>query len=1352
MGFLMMSLAAWPDSAALAPDAVDFFESRIRPVLAQDCYECHTTNGKKKGGLALDWRDAIAAGGESGKVVDLTNPTASVLLQAIRHDSKELAMPKARAKLDAQVIADFEKWVRMGAPDPRTAPPSDAQIAADTDWNAVMKRRASWWSFQPIKKPDLNAFPASGAGGGHPVDRLVRAKLAAFHLTPAPRADRYTLLRRLSFALRGLPPSPGEIEAFVADPSNDAFENKVDAYLASPRFGERWARYWMDWTRYADSHGSEGDPMIPYAWRYRDYLIRALNADVPYDQMVREHLAGDLLERPRLNPALGLNESALGLGHLRMVFHGFAPTDPLDEQVRFTDDQIGTVSKAFLGLTVSCARCHNHKFDPISQKDYYGWYGVFVSCPPAAIAVDAPEPPGAPLRAELHARANAARDALVKAWLSLTNSVAAQLSTPSPAMLQAIEQAKEPCSILHPFHVLRHPDAQHDIAKVLAAWRTANQGHLVFAPTDVAKRWDLTSPVDFAKWRHDGPGVASLTHSGVFTLAPEGDTVLTGIYPSGVYTHGDSSKDRGLLLSPHFQLDEKYDLWVRVRGDRGAVLRYVMQNYPRDGTVFPVERLSGNQWRWVKFGMEYWQGDRTHLEISTAADQPVLADVNSVRSSFGIREVVLTKSGSPGPAESYEFAEPILRALGDSEPTNTAQLADAYGSASLEAIRAWSNGADVPNRLTDNQALFLDQLVKVGLLPNQVKALPEVAGALDEWRKIEAKIRVPIRAQGLVETDPYDQPLFVRGDHKHPADPVPRQFLDAIDNRPFGHGTSGRLELAEAILAPGNPLTSRVIVNRIWHHMFGRGIVATTDNFGRLGSEPTNPELLDYLAAWFMEHGYSIKGLIRFIANSETWQQASEPSAAATKTDPANLYLSHFSVRRTEAEAIRDTLLSVAGTLQESEMYGPPVLGQSPRRSVYLRVKRNELDPFMTAFDAPAPASTKGVRDVTNVPGQSLALLNDPSVMELATHWADAIVARPDLHTNEERIRAMFLQAFSRRATDEETKQATQFLDWSRDQQNQTAAELRGLEQNLTEHRQRIAELSDLAMIRVQATRSNAMAKPSVSPLAPLAEWSFDHDSQDHVGILHAKLINQAKLEGGSLVVDGHGSYASTIPLSQSIKAKTLEAWVQLSNLDQQGGGVISIQDLGGNVFDAIVFGERESRRWMAGSEGYVRTQSFDGTAEDEALARPVHVVITYTEDGTVTGYRNGKPYGKPYKSNGPHIFEAGHAQILFGNRHGEPTGNKSLAGQIFKARIYDRALTPQEIEASSAGDLNYVSTVDRLAAMSEAERAEFTRRETDAVECEHQLAEAKRTRGLPTEWASLGHALFNLKEFIYIR
>ncbi|MDA7888558.1 DUF1549 domain-containing protein, partial [Akkermansiaceae bacterium] len=384
--FAYAALAGGLFGAELTPKEVEFFESKIRPILAESCYECHNSVDKKKGDLALDYRDAIL---ESDVIVP-GKPEESPLILAIRHDEDYEAMPSKAPKLANVIIKNFEDWIRMGAPDPRTTRPTKEELEKEVDWDSVRDGRKEWWAFQPLEK--VGAPLAKNEDWNRSeIDRFIFAGLAKEKLVPAKAASPEVLVRRVHLILTGLPPKPEVVEAFVADPSETAYEKLVDDLMATKQYGERWARYWMDWYRFAESHGSEGDPVVPYASQYRDYLVRALHADVPYDQLIREHLAGDLLENPRINEELGLNESAIGPAHLRMVPHGFGVTDAYDEQITFTDNQIDVVSKAMLGMTVSCARCHNHKFDPISQKDFYKFYGIMIGSRPAIVNVDSPK-------------------------------------------------------------------------------------------------------------------------------------------------------------------------------------------------------------------------------------------------------------------------------------------------------------------------------------------------------------------------------------------------------------------------------------------------------------------------------------------------------------------------------------------------------------------------------------------------------------------------------------------------------------------------------------------------------------------------------------------------------------------------------------------------------------------------------------------------------------------------------------------------------------------------------------------------------------------------------------------------
>jgi len=1314
--------------AVLSPEAVEYFESRIRPVLAQDCYECHRTGGKTKRGLALDHRAAMLKGGESGPVIVPGNPGKSLLMAAIRHHDEDLKMPKARAKLEDRIIADFAKWIEMGAADPRDKPSSEEEIAKDTDWAAVMERRKSWWSFQPVKKPEVPAGKSP-----HPVDRFIEAGLAKGGLQAAGTADRRTLIRRLSFALRGLPPTPEESEAFVKDPGAEAYERLVDRYLVSPQFGERWARHWMDWLRYADSHGSEGDPDIPKSWRYRDYLIRALNADVPYDQLVREHVAGDLLERPRISE--GINESMFGTAHLRMVFHGFAPTDALDEQVRFTDDQISVLTKAFMALTVSCARCHDHKFDAISQKDYYALYGILASTKPGTVTVNAPGEEDEKRRARLQELKEQIRAAVAAQWLKSAESLTKDLSKPEG---ERIEKAGKPENVLYPVHVAaKHPGKPEELKKALEAWE-AKQGELR-AHRERKYRHDWNLADDDSGGTTYGPSAGKRARAGAFAISLGGDGVIQGIYPAGVYSHLISPKDPGVALSPRSMLDVKSELWARVMGGEDAMIRYAVQNYPRNGTVYPVGRLKEKDWKWQKWSLDYWEGDHIHLEVTTGPEQATLA-TNKDRSWFGIREVVIVKRGEPGPPGGLlDWVEPLLDVVGRGTPADSESLAKVYGTATQEAVASWRK-----DEASDGQAMLLQELMVKGLLPNKADEIPGVKPLLDEYRKLEAEIVVPTRVPGVWEADSFDQPLFERGNHKKPGEKVPRRFLEAIDGKPYRTTGSGRRELAEDLLRPDNPFTARVIANRLWHHLFGRGIVSTTDNFGRLGEKPSHPELLDDLAVRMAENGWSIKKAIRHLVTSETWKRSSVPSAGAKEKDPGNKLLSHFRVQRLEAEAIRDSLLAVTGEL-EDKMFGGPIKGAAPRRSVYMRVKRNDLDPFLTAFDAPVPASTVGRREVTNVPAQSLTMLNSDFVIGLAERWAGRVKG-----IDEAKAARMFTQAMGRPPTSEEVGRALEFVKAMAELRSSRGGERGAFEDELKESRAKLAELEEEARERVLAVRGIKPGEKKAGP-APIALWDFEGNGEDRVGVLHVKLHGGAGVADGALVVDGKTGFGSTPKLRQPLRAKTLEAWVQLDSLEQGGGGVMTVQTPRGVQFDSIVYAEVQKRRWMAGSEGHKRTKPFEGKEEDTAQSAQIHLAITYAADGTVTAYRQGQPYGKPYKSVSKG-FAAGDANVLFGCRHGEPGGNLGLNGRIFEARLYDRALSAEEIMASASKNANFISEQDLLAAMSEAERKERADLLAEREKLKKKLEGPKKPDRPNNEWADYAHALFNLKEFIYIR
>lgn len=1251
---LWLSLLVSQASAAPSPAQIEFFEAKIRPLLAQECYECHSTATKQKGGLVLDSRPGWQAGGDSGPAIKPGDPAGSLLIQTLKHEHEDIKMPKNGAKFDDKEIADFEQWVREDAPDPRDEPPSKEQVSKETDWKAVLERRKQWWAFQPVPKADPQTSVLSAQSAAARIDELIDAELRKQSIPAAPPADANTLLRRLSYVVTGLPPAPGT--------PPQAYEHAVDAFLSSPAYGEKWARHFMDWVRYAESYGSEGDPAIPYAWKYRDYLIRAFNDDVAWPQMVKESIAGDLLPSPRIKD--GINESAIGIGQLRMVLHGFSPVDSLDEMVTFTDNQIDTVTKAFQGLTVSCARCHNHKFDAISQADFYALYGIFTSTHPAVLDVNAPGT-GDAERAELTKLKAQIKDAVAEHWLKTAKGNGAD-----------------------------HPDA---------------------APPGLGK----------FEWLSDG---VSLTKAGEFAVALEGDRVLSQLYPAGYFSNVLTTKDRAVLFSKRFKC-EGGTLWFRVAGS-GVKVKYVVQNYPRTGTIHKAVELiqpRDKKLGWRSLDLDFWKGDEIFLQLVTSADMP--AEFKDSPSWFGITDVLIDKDKTmvkdktiPFPQERIVFSVP-------------------------EVIQAWQNGT-----LTNAHAEALNQLMQEGKLANRLADIPAAAKLVARYREVEAKLPAPTRVPGVIEADAKDAALFVRGDHKQPAEVVPRRFLDALDPTPFNTAGSGRLQLAERMAdMKHNPLTARVIVNRLWHHVFGRGIVATTDNFGKLGELPTNPELLDLLAQRFIESGGSIKDLLKTMLMSKTFQRSAQPSVASTQKDPENKLLSHWSIRRLEAEAVRDSILSLSGKLT-TDLYGEPDGSAKPRRSIYVKVVRNSLDPFLTTFDAPVPFMSRGKRDMTNVPAQSLALMNDKKVIAWSEDWAQRTlkdVTRPD----NARIHQMFQEAFNRKASDDEVTQSLAYLEALEKDSDAQVRELAAQEEKLSGLNRQITALLEPARAKLQAVRR--LPTTPVNAPEPFAEWTFDKDLEDSKGRMHLDFVGGAHVENGALVLDGK-SMAKSASLPATLKAKTLEAWVMLDNLTQRGGGVMTVQEKDGGLFDSLVFAEKTPQHWVAGSNFFERSELFEGTPETDATTRPVHVAVVYQADGTISGYRDGKPYGRTFRKAPGAVFEAAKSQILLGCRHGTPAGNKGLSGRIYRARLYDRALTAKEIAQTAGIEASAIPEADILAELTTAQRDELTALRAESERLSKKL-EAARENASPNSarlqaWTSLAQSLINLKEFIYLQ
>ena len=1343
-------------STTNADDRVELFEKSIRPLLVEHCYSCHNSTNKAEGNLKLDYRGGLLQGGDRGPSVVPGKPDESLLLQAIRHDSSDLKMPQGGPKLDQRTVAEVERWIRLGAHDPRDKPLSADELAKATSWETQLQTRKQWWSFQPVRAvepPEVNDAVWSRSA----VDRFIRAQLDEAKVEPSPVADPATLIRRVTFALTGLPPTAEEVEAFVSQcsPSKLAegehpYIALVDRLLASPRFGERFARHWMDWFRYAESHGSEGDPAIPHAPRYRDYLVRALNGDIAYNQLVLEHLAGDVISPLRFDQNTAVNESIMGLGHFRMVQHGYAPVDPLDDQVRFIENQIDVISKAFLGLTVACARCHDHKFDAISQRDFYALYGILASTRPAMCMALMPGPLRT-VRRELIGYKQVHKLQLAKAWVRETSdSFATRLLNGELEITAEVVKAAR-ADATHPLHAWL---TCRDAKSFEMAWsdlRAAATARLAtyerFRATKYHRQWKF-SDAEHPDWHTHGNGLSRKgVAAGGFALNSEGPRRVEGIFPAGVFSHLLSKSHSAVLSSPRFTIDTD-ELWVRVAGGGGARVRPVIELYPRvGGPIYKGETLKTDTLKWVRWDMRFFTGDACHVEIATAADLPVEA-LDNRESWFGIAEVICRKKDEPEPMEP---SASLLALIGnEAAPKSLDELARLYAETLNECVEAWQ-----ANSISDAQAEFLSFFVKNELLTNRREGSDvRRLNAAQTTAAGNALLRVP----GIVDGDRIEQPLMIRGDHKKLGEPVPHRFLEAFDAKPYDKSINSRLLYARDIVEK-NPLIARVLVNRMWHHLFGRGIVSTPDNFGRLGELPTHPELLDHLATEFVANGWSIKKLVRTLVLSHTFQLSSEASESAQATDPANLLWSHALVRRLEAEAIRDSLLAASGQL-DLEPDALSVAGNSRFRSVYVGVRRNRLDPFLSVFDAPEPHMTRGSRDATNVPAQSLAMLNDPFVASQAKLLAHATSA--DVGNDRDRmINRMFGRTLGRKPTMDEVVECRAFVERLSQRQQLAVDEIAALRKQIEIEQTKLGKLLKSARERWTAKNDKSTTGKPSQPSTdtkdlpkPLARWEFDGDFNDSLGGLRGKAFGNAACDGGALVLDG-SSYVATVPLAKPLTEKTLETWVQLDDLSQRGGGVMTVQTLHGVMFDSIVIGEQRQQQWLSGSNNFHRTKPFDGTLETEANQRPVHIAITYARDGRITGYRDGAPYGTSYQVDALHSFGVDNSQIVFGLRHSPAGGNKHLRGRIFRAQLYDRALSAEEIAASARAMPSGPTTEEILTSLEAQERQEYDRclQAVKELQAAAGRLEQESSTGDPLQaYTDLALALFNLKEFIYVR
>ena len=813
---------------------LEFFEKEIRPLFAENCYKCHSVNAKRlEAGLLLDSRDSQLKGGDSGPAIVLGHAEKSLLVKAVRYEDFEMP-PKG--KLPAKKVEALVKWINMGAPWPNEPAPVAKKERSRFD---IEGRRNAFWLWQPLSQKEPKA--RNKEWPKNKIDEHILEGLEKADLQPSEDADRTSLLRRLYFDLIGLPPTPEQVQAFLSDKSPAALNKVVAELLESPHFGERWGRHWLDLVRYAESRGHEFDNDAPNAFQYRDYVIRALNADVPYDQFIREHIAGDLLKKPRLHPTKKFNESVLGTGYWFLAEWVHSPVDIRKDEADRFDNMLDVMSKTFLGVTVACARCHDHKFDAISTADYYSLSGFLQSSDYRQVRFETMEHNGR------------IANELAKVDLKYRQQTEKLLASGG---IQVPAKPKAPAgdAIVVDYGNLLDGEFMQDGYIFGPSPRKAGEAYLKtgkapniqFAKQDAA----VTDPA----WK----GLTSITlasfqnRSSVAKLPKSGRTLRS---PTFELNHGNVS----CLVEGTGHIVACVDSHRLVAGPL------------HKQTIKPVKAKD----RWVTLNLNRYIGHRLHLEF-----------IPAVKGELSVHMVIqgLDAAGLAKLEKQLAATEKVYEAF--------AQKADAYlkGEGSAKATKILSAWQVERTKLT-----------------NQIQLKSHVA---------------PAMMDGTGE----DDYVLIRGNASKPGNLAPRQFLTAIagDTPMKIRSGSGRLELAAHINDPKNPLTSRVIVNRIWHHLFGRGIVPTVDDFGVLGQRPTHPQLLDHLAAKFLEDGQSIKGMIRYIVQSRTYQISSKTKVKAMEADPKNLLWHHRPPKRLQGEAIRDTLLALSGELDRTT-FGPPV-------------------------------------------------------------------------------------------------------------------------------------------------------------------------------------------------------------------------------------------------------------------------------------------------------------------------------------------------------------------------------------------------------------------------------------------
>ena len=917
-------------------DGDAFFEKRIRPILVSHCYECHS-DVNSEGGLLLDTRHGWQQGGDNGAAIVPGKPDRSLLIKAVRYQDENLAMPPKDAgrQLSDEEIAALEEWIRIGAPDPRTAAMKLGGMNAED--------AKSWWAFQPLPHADSELNSAK-------IDAMLNQELEEHSVQPVAPADKRTLIRRATYDLTGLPPTPDEVDTFLADQSPNAFGKVIDRLLNSPQYGVRWGRHWLDVVRYADTAGENTDRPLPHAWRYRNWVIESFNEDKPFDEFIRLQLAGDLIrsEEPRER----LNEGIIATGYLAIARRYGHDIDK--RRYLMHEDVIDNLGKNLLGLTTGCSRCHDHKYDPITMEDYYALYGIFES---TRFAFPGCEPKGQP-RDLVPLLSQAEIDAHMQPW----NEQVAR----SQAEKETLEKSAEQLRGLD-------DDSMHQIITK----EMVGEGETV--------------PIKDLKLN-----------------LRKGEVLQLTVFPNG--SHGADST--------------RIQWKVQENGGKGRswdvenLIPVISQGNPlaaNDGATWCfLESTNGPAFLTQRYdslpenvSLKAWKrtGDALSIFVNTA-DKPVQVWTTLPAKAFFVHP----EQNRP---VTVAFVSPI-----DGLATISGAVTDAHPS----------GGDGVSFQLAHiTSSQYGQTLVDVGKSSSTLTTDPG------------PKPIIPV-AYAVIDAKPVNAPFQRRGDPEQLGDEVPRRWLSVFGGDSLVKPEeSGRRELADWIA--NHPITARVMVNRIWQWHFGRGLVATPNNFGSRGEAPSHPELLDWLAARFVSSGYRVKEMHRLIMHTAAYQRSSQQSQEWLEVDPENRLLGRFSRRRLSAEEIRDSLLQVSGKLDPTPAQAHPFPDESTwkftqhnpfnavyeinKRSAFLMVQRQRRHPFLALFDGADPNASTPMRQTSTVPTQALYFLNDPFFHTQAAAFADRLL---ELDDDNQRIQRAYHILFQRVPNETELKTGKNFL------------------------------------------------------------------------------------------------------------------------------------------------------------------------------------------------------------------------------------------------------------------------------------------------------------------------------------